>query len=81
MDSTHRLIRAKLSAMSPRRAADYIRSLGLPADEEACIVGVDIRGLSCVQVAASLHLSVDGFQKMRRRAYRKIADAAKDSAP
>lgn len=82
MDSTHRIIRAQLSTMSPHRAVEYVRSLGLPADEEACIVGVDIRGLSCVQVAASLHLSVDGFHKMRRRAYRKIADAAKKgSAP
>lgn len=81
MDSNHRIIRAKLSAMSPNRATAYIQSLNLPADEEACIVGVDVRGLSCVQVASSLHLSVDGLQKMRRRAYRKIADAEKGSTP
>lgn len=81
MDSNHRRIRAKLSAMSPHRATAYIQSLALPADEEACVIGVDIRGLSCVQVATALHLSVDGFHKMRRRAYRKIADAEKGSTP
>lgn len=81
MDSAHRSIRAKLSTMSPRRAADYIHALGLPADEEACVIGVDVHGLSCVQVASSLHLSVDGFYKMRRRAYRKIVDAERGSTP
>lgn len=81
MDSQHKQIRARLAGMAPHRAAAYIRALGLPADEEACVIGVDVRGLSCVQAAASLHLSVDGFQKMRRRAYRKIADAERGSAP
>ena len=36
---------------------------------------VDVFGRSCVQTAEKLHISVDGFYKLRRRAYQKLADA------
>lgn len=74
MDRSHREIRSKLSGMSPRRATDYIRSLGLPADEEACIVGGDIQRLSHAELCARLHLSPEAVSRARRRAYGKIAD-------
>ena len=65
--------------MAPTRAVAYILSLELPADEAACIIECDVRGRSCVQVAQMLHLSVDGLAKLRRKAYRKIADGQQES--
>ena len=79
MDTQHRAIRAKLSAMAPRRAVIYIQSFDLPPDEMACLVECDVRGRSLVQVAAQLHMSVDGLAKLRRRAYRKLADGQRES--
>lgn len=72
-------IRAQLSAMAPRRAIAYIRSFDLPPDEAASLIECDVRGRSCVQAAELLHLSVDGLAKLRRRAYRKIADGQNES--
>lgn len=60
--------------MAPRRAAEAIRAVGLPENEEICVIDVDVLGRSCVQTAAKLHISVDGFYKLRRRAYQKLAD-------
>ena len=65
--------------MAPRRAVAYIRSFELQPDEMACLVECDVRGRSCVQVAQMLHLSVDGLAKLRRKAYRKIADGQQES--
>nr|DAI38920.1 MAG TPA: ECF sigma factor [Caudoviricetes sp.] len=48
--------------------------VGLPPDEEAAVLAVDVHGQSCLQAAALLHVSVDGLAKIRRRAYAKIAD-------
>nr|DAW08304.1 MAG TPA: ECF sigma factor [Caudoviricetes sp.] len=79
MDKQHRAIRAQLSSMAPKRAVAYILSFELPADEAACIIECDVRGRSLVQVAAQLHMSVDGLAKLRRRAYRKLADGQKES--
>ena len=79
MDTQHKAIRAQLSSMAPRRAVAYIRSFELPPDEMACLVECDVRGRSCVQVAQMLHLSVDGLAKLRRKAYRKIADGQNES--
>ncbi|WP_418544599.1 hypothetical protein [Hominenteromicrobium sp.] len=45
----------------------------------ACLIECDVRGHSLVQVAAQLHMSVDGLAKLRRRAYRKLADGQKES--
>ena len=71
MEKTNREIRALLSSMAPARAAQAVRLVGLPPDEEAA---VDVHGQSCLQAAALLHVSVDGLAKIRRRAYAKIAD-------
>ena len=67
MEKEHREIRALLSSMAPARAAQAVRLVGLPPDE-------DVHGQSCLQAAALLHVSVDGLAKIRRRAYAKIAD-------
>lgn len=75
MNTTYRDIRAKLRSMAPQRAIDYIAALDLPGDEETCVIDVDVFGRTCVQTAAKLHISVDGFYKLRRRAYQKLADA------
>ena len=74
MDAQHRQIRALLSSMCPHRAEEAIRLVGLPPDEETAVLAVDVHGQSCLQVAALLHVSVDGLAKIRRRAYAKIAD-------
>lgn len=79
MDKQHRSIRAQLSSMAPRRAIAYIQAYDLPPDEMACLIECDVRGHSLVQVAAQLHMSVDGLAKLRRRAYRKLADGQKES--
>ena len=74
MNTQHREIRALLSSMSPQRAEQAVRLVGLPADEEAAVLAVDVHGQSCIQTAARLHVSVDGLAKIRRRAYAKLAD-------
>lgn len=63
-----------MSSMAPARAAQAVRLVGLPPDEEAAVLAVDVHGQSCLQAAALLHVSVDGLAKIRRRAYAKIAD-------
>ena len=60
--------------MAPARAAQAVRLVGLPPDEETAVLAVDVHGQSCLQAAALLHVSVDGLAKIRRRAYAKIAD-------
>lgn len=74
MNTRHREIRALLSSMSPKRAEQAVRLVGLPADEETAVLAVDVHGQSCIQTADRLHVSVDGLAKIRRRAYAKIAD-------
>ena len=74
MNTQHREIRALLSSMSPKRAEEAVRLVGLPPDEEAAVLAVDVHGQSCLQAAELLHVSVDGLAKIRRRAYAKIAD-------
>ena len=74
MNTRHREIRALLSSMSPKRAEQAVRLVGLPPDEETAVLAVDVHGQSCLQAAALLNVSVDGLAKIRRRAYAKIAD-------
>lgn len=74
VDTQHRQIRTLLTGMAPRRAVEAVRAVGLPPDEETCIIDVDILGRSCLQTAARLNLSLDGLYKLRRRAYAKLAD-------
>lgn len=74
MDARHREIRALLSSMAPRRAEEAVKLVSLPPDEEAAVIAVDVRGMSCIQAADALRVSVDGLNKLRRRAYQKIAD-------
>lgn len=74
MNTQHREIRALLSSMSPKRAEQAVRLVGLSADEETAVLAVDVHGQSCLQTAALLHVSVDGLAKIRRRAYAKLAD-------
>lgn len=74
MNKRHQEIRALLSSMAPGRAEQAVRLVGLPAEEEAAVLAVDVRGMSCLQAAEALHVSVDGLAKIRRRAYAKIAD-------
>lgn len=74
MKEQHRAIRALLTTMSPRRAMEYVKAFELPEDEETALIECDVRGKSCIQTAETLHMSVDGLWKIRRRAYQKIAD-------
>lgn len=74
MNTQHREIRALLSSVSPKRAEQAVRLVGLPPDEETAVLAVDVHGQSCLQAAALLNVSLDGLAKIRRRAYAKIAD-------
>lgn len=74
MNTQHKKIRALLSSMAPKRAEQAVKMVGLPPDEEAAVLSVDVRGMSCVQAATRMAVSVDGLNKLRRKAYCKIAD-------
>ena len=60
--------------MSPRRALDYIKSFHLRPEEEAALIACDVHGLSYIQAADELHLSLEAIKSRKRRAYAKIAD-------
>lgn len=74
MEKTNREIRALLSSMAPARAAQAVRLVGLPPDEETAVLEVDVHGQSCLQTAERLHVSVDTVKRLRRSAYRKLQD-------
>lgn len=74
MEKTNREIRALLSSMVPARAAQAVRLVGLPPDEETAVLAVDVHGQSCLQTAERLHVSVDTVKRLRRSAYRKLQD-------
>lgn len=74
MEKTNREIRALLSSMAPARAAQAVRLVGLPPDEETAVLAVDAHGQSCLQTAERLHVSVDTVKRLRRSAYRKLQD-------
>lgn len=46
MEKTNREIRALLSSMAPARAAQAVRLVGLPPDEETAVLAMDERGYS-----------------------------------
>ena len=74
MEKTNREIRALLSSMAPARAAQAVRLVGLPPDEETAVLAVDVHGQSCLQTAERLHVSVDTVKRLRRSASRKLQD-------
>lgn len=74
MEKTNREIRALLSSMASARAAQAVRLVGLPPDEETAVLAVDVHGQSCLQTAERLHVSVDTVKRLRRSAYRKLQD-------
>ena len=74
MEKTNREIRALLSSMAPARAAQAVRLVGLPPDEETAVLAVDVHCQSCLQTAERLHVSVDTVKRLRRSAYRKLQD-------
>ena len=74
MEKTNREIRALLSSMAPARAAQAVRLVGLPPDEETAVLAVDVHGQSCLQTAERLHVSVDTVKRLRRSAYQKLQD-------
>lgn len=74
MNTRHREIRALLSSMSPKRAEQAVRLVGLPPDEETAVLAVDVHGQSCLQAADRLHVSVDTVKRLRRSAYQKLQD-------
>lgn len=74
MNTRHREIRALLSSMSPKRAEQAVRLVGLPPDEETAVLAVDVHGQSCLQAAERLHVSVDTVKRLRRSAYQKLQD-------
>ncbi|MCX4371951.1 MAG: hypothetical protein OSJ58_08980 [Dysosmobacter sp.] len=74
MNSQHRAIRALLSSMSPKRAAEYIHSFALRPEEELYLLECDIRGKSYVEAAEDNHTTTEVIKRRRQRAYAKISD-------
>lgn len=74
MNSQHRAIRALLSSMSPKRAAEYIRSFELQPEEELYLLECDVRGKSYVEAAEDNHTTPEVIKRRRQRAYAKISD-------
>lgn len=74
MNSQHRAIRALLSSMSPKRAAEYIRSFELQPEEELYLLECDARGKSYVEAADDNHTTPEVIKRRRKRAYAKISD-------
>lgn len=74
MNSQHRAIRALLSSMSPKRAAEYIRSFELQPEEELYLLECDVRGKSYVEAAEDNHTTPEVIKRRRKRAYAKISD-------
>ena len=67
MEKEHREIRALLSSMAPARAAQAVRLVGLPPDEETAVLAVDVHGQSCLQAAAGAGIAAT-IPILRRRA-------------
>jgi DNA-directed RNA polymerase specialized sigma24 family protein len=74
MDGQRRAIRTLLTSMAPTRATAYIKSFELPAEEEFCIIEVDVKKKSYQEVCFLLHVSPETVKKRRKDGYRKIAD-------
>ena len=74
MNCQHRAIRALLQAMSPKRAAAYIRSFELQPEEERYLLECDVKGKSYVEAAEDNHTTPEVIKRRRHRAYAKIAD-------
>jgi len=74
LNSQHRAIRALLSSMSPKRAAEYIRSFELQPEEELYLLECDVRGKSYVEAAEDNHTTPEVIKRRRQRAYSKISD-------
>lgn len=74
MNSQHKAIRANITAMSPNRAIDYIKSFNLPLDQENYIIEMDVRDKSRTQVAMEYNVCPETVRNKRRLAYDKIAD-------
>ena len=60
--------------MAPSWAAAYIRSFGLPEEEELFLLERDVRGKSYVQIAMERNTTAEAIKRRRRRAYAKIVD-------
>lgn len=75
MNDQHRAIRALLTTMAPKRAADYIRSFDLPEEEELFLMECDVRRKSCTQAALEHHTTAEVVKRRKRSGYAHIADA------
>ena len=58
--------------MSPARAVAYIKSFGLPHDEEILLIALDVQNRTYSQLVKDGY-SPEVIKRRRRRAYQKIA--------
>ncbi len=61
--------------MAPNRAIDFIRSFGLPEDEEMALIECDVKKRSYPQVYMSKYMTANVLNKLRANAFAHIADA------
>jgi hypothetical protein len=59
-------------ALAQARAAQAVRLVGLPPDEETAVLAVDVHGQSCLQTAERLHVSVDTVKPLTNPMTMKI---------
>lgn len=75
MNTQHKAIRALLTTMAPKRAAEYIKSFELPAEEELFLLECDVRRKSYVKAADDNHTTPEVIKRRKMSAYAHIADA------
>lgn len=75
MNTQHRVIRALLTTMAPKRAAEYIKSFDLPEEEELFLLECDVRRKSYVKAADDNHTTPEVIKRRKMSAYAHIADA------
>lgn len=75
MNTQHKAIRALLTTMAPKRAAEYIKSFELPDEEELFLLECDVRRKSYVQAAEDNHTTPEVIKRRKMSAYAHIADA------
>ncbi len=75
MNAQHKAIRALLTTMAPKRAADYIKSFELPEEEELFLLECDVRRKSYVKAADDNHTTPEVVKRRKMSAYAHISDA------
>lgn len=75
MNTQHKAIRALLTTMAPKRAAEYIKSFDLPDEEALFLLECDVRRKTYIKAADDNHTTPEVVKRRKMSAYAHIADA------